>query len=97
MFQHLSEIAANERTIKVLTFADEGIFNNTPTDVPALKNFIFARNDMNYPIYVDSNRVAYNGACLSFRNGDNFILKMHQPCSNRAKTCLYHLVSARAC
>ena len=46
----------------MVTFADEGIFNNAPTDVAALKNFIFARTDMNYPIFVDTNRVAYNGA-----------------------------------
>ena len=65
MFQHLSEVAANERAVKVVTFADEGIFNNTPTDVAALKNFIFARTDMNYPIYVDTHRVAYNGTSNS--------------------------------
>jgi len=47
--------------VKVITFADEGIFNGTPTDVGALKQFIFARGDMNYPIFVDNNHVAYNG------------------------------------
>ena len=57
----MSELAAQERRVKVLAFADEGIFNNTPTDVSALKNFVFARQDMNYPVYIDSSHVAYNG------------------------------------
>ena len=61
VFPHLSEIAAHERKIKVVSFADEGIFNNKPTDVAAMKAFVFGRTDMNYPIYIDSHHVAYNG------------------------------------
>ena len=54
---------AHERKVKVVSFADEGIFNNKPTDVGAMKAFVFGRTDMNYPIYIDTHRVAVNGAC----------------------------------
>ncbi|KIP11178.1 hypothetical protein PHLGIDRAFT_21838 [Phlebiopsis gigantea 11061_1 CR5-6] len=73
VFRHLSEVAANERAVKVVTFADEGIFNNTPTDVAALKNFIFARTDMNYPIFVDTQHVAYNAL---FKPGQNLSIPL---------------------
>lgn len=63
VFPHLTEIAANHPNTKVITFANEGIFNGADTDMSSLKAFVFARNDMNYPIYVDSNRVAFNGEC----------------------------------
>lgn len=61
VFQHLSEIATQERSVKVISFADEGIFNNKATDIAAMKTFVFSRTDMNYPIYIDSHHVAYNG------------------------------------
>lgn len=61
MFPHLSQLANNEPRVKVVTFADEGIFNGAASDVDMLKQFVFSRNDMNYPIFVDNNKVAYNG------------------------------------
>ncbi|GJE96562.1 TlpA family protein disulfide reductase [Phanerochaete sordida] len=69
VFPHLSHLANNEPRVKVITFADEGIFNGTPTDVAALKRFVFARGDMNYPIFIDTNHVAYNAL---FKPGQNF-------------------------
>ncbi|KAI0091360.1 hypothetical protein BDY19DRAFT_886134 [Irpex rosettiformis] len=68
VFPHLTEIAANHPNIKVVTFANEGIFNGADTDVAAFKAFVFARNDMNYPIYVDNNRIAFNAL---FKPGKN--------------------------
>ena len=56
----MSDIASKPG-IKVITFNHEGIFNNTETNIPALKDFVLSRNNMNYPIYVDVNRLAIDG------------------------------------
>lgn len=63
MFGHLSQIATN-RDVKVLTYNHEGIFNQSETDVEALKTFIQEQGNMDYPIFVDVNRVAIDGEDL---------------------------------
>ncbi|KAI0682846.1 hypothetical protein BC835DRAFT_1297788 [Cytidiella melzeri] len=68
VFPHLTEIAATQLNTKIISFANEGIFNGADTDVSALEAFIYARNDMEYPIYVDSQRVAFNAL---FKPGQN--------------------------
>jgi hypothetical protein len=66
VFSYLSHIAANRTNVKIISFANEGIFNGAETNIPALRAFIFARNDMNYPIYIDTNWVAFNGEPSTF-------------------------------
>ena len=63
VFRDLSTLATTRQDIKVITFNSEGIFTNTPIDVAAVKAFVAARNDMKYPIFIDTHRVAVNGAC----------------------------------
>ena len=59
VFSHLSDIA-NRPGIKVITYNHEGIFNNTDTNIPMLREFVASRANMNYPISVDAKRVAIN-------------------------------------
>ena len=70
--------------MKVITFADEGIFNGAPTDVGMLKQFIFSRSDMNYPIFIDNNHVAYNGMSGLLRRAA--MLNVYQRSSSLART-----------
>ena len=63
VFRDLSTLAHTRPDIKVITFNSEGIFTNAPIDVAAVKAFIAARDDMNYPIYIDTQRVAVNCRC----------------------------------
>lgn len=60
VFQHLSEMTSHP-DVKVLTYNHEGIFNQTPTDTEALKTFIQEHGNINYPVFVDDNRVAIDG------------------------------------
>ncbi|KAI0346555.1 hypothetical protein BDW22DRAFT_1352680 [Trametopsis cervina] len=68
VFEHLSRIAATQPDTKVISFAHEGIFNNAETDVPALAAFVAARRDIDYPVFVDHRRVAFNAL---FKPGQN--------------------------
>ena len=63
VFRDLSQLAQTRPEIKVITFNSEGIYSHAPTDVAAVKAFVAGRDDMNYPIYIDTHRVAVNGAC----------------------------------
>lgn len=58
VFHELSTLAQTRPEIKVITFNAEGIFTNAPINVAAVKAFIAGREDMNYPIYIDTHRVA---------------------------------------
>lgn len=61
VFDHLSEIALNQPDVKVITFNHEGIFSQAATDIEALKAFIKMKGNLQYPIFVDINRIAING------------------------------------
>lgn len=61
VFEELSKIAQTRPEIKVITFNSETIFTNAPIDVGFVKGFVAARGDMNYPIYIDTQRIAVNG------------------------------------
>ncbi|KZT73109.1 hypothetical protein DAEQUDRAFT_722228 [Daedalea quercina L-15889] len=69
----LSRINATKPDVKVITFNHEGIFNKTAIDRPIVKNFIDGRSDMNYPIYIDSHRVAVQGL---FEPGQNLSIPL---------------------
>ncbi|KAI0710081.1 hypothetical protein C8Q76DRAFT_695205 [Earliella scabrosa] len=60
VFRDLSQLAQTRPEIKVITFNSEGIYSHAPTDVAAVKAFVAGRDDMNYPIYIDTHRVAVN-------------------------------------
>ena len=64
VFDDLSKIAQTRPEIKVITFNSETIFTNAPIDVGFVKGFVAARNDMKYPIYIDTHRVAVNSASV---------------------------------
>ncbi|KAH9926837.1 hypothetical protein B0H21DRAFT_764008 [Amylocystis lapponica] len=56
--QLLSDAAAKYPEIKVITFNHEGIFTKAEIDTAVVRNFVSRRDDMNYPLYIDINRVA---------------------------------------
>ncbi|TCD70190.1 hypothetical protein EIP91_004369 [Steccherinum ochraceum] len=72
VFGHLSEIATNP-DVKVLTYNHEGIFNQSETDVEALKTFIQEQGNLHYPVFVDVNRVAIDAI---FRPGQNLSIPL---------------------
>jgi len=72
VFQHLSEMAAHPG-VKVLTYNHEGIFNQSDTDIEALKSFIQEQGNINYPVFVDVNRVAIDAI---FRPGQNLSIPL---------------------
>lgn len=53
----LSDIA-KKPDVKVITFNHEGIFTKADINRTVVKGFVDSRGDMNYPIYIDSQRVA---------------------------------------
>ena len=57
----LARVNATKPDVKVITFNHEGIFNKTEIDRSVVKTFVDGRNDMDYPIYIDSHRVAVQG------------------------------------
>ncbi|TFY61954.1 hypothetical protein EVJ58_g4182 [Rhodofomes roseus] len=69
----LSRISATKPDAKVITFNHEGIFNKTEIDRSIVQNFIDGRGDMNYPIYIDSHRVAVQGL---FEPGQNLSIPL---------------------
>ncbi|RDX57532.1 hypothetical protein OH76DRAFT_1395361 [Lentinus brumalis] len=73
VFRDLSTLAQTRPDIKVITFNSEGIFTNAPIDVTAVKAFIAARDDMNYPIYIDTHRVAVSSI---FQPGQNLSIPL---------------------
>ena len=60
VFRDLSAIARSHPEIKIITFNSEGIFTNAPIDAPAVKRFVARRDDMDYPVFIDTHRVAVN-------------------------------------
>ena len=69
----LSRVSATKPDVKVITFNHEGIFNKTEIDRSVVKAFVDGRNDMDYPIYIDSHRVAVQGTgacCLASSGAD---------------------------
>ncbi|CDO70876.1 hypothetical protein BN946_scf184804.g8 [Trametes cinnabarina] len=60
VFRDLSALARTRSDIKIITFNSEGIFTNAPIDVAAVKRFVSRRDDMDYPVYIDTQRVAVN-------------------------------------
>ncbi|KAL4252553.1 hypothetical protein ABKN59_005021 [Abortiporus biennis] len=73
VFDHLSEINETKPEVKVITFNNEGIFSNIPTDIHALKYFIARKNNLNYPIFVDEKRIAIDAL---FRPGQNLSIPL---------------------
>ncbi|CCM04985.1 uncharacterized protein FIBRA_07183 [Fibroporia radiculosa] len=69
----LSNIVATEPDVKVITFNHEGIFTKAEIDRAVVKNFIDSRNDMDYPIYIDSERVAVEAL---FEPGQNLSIPL---------------------
>ena len=61
VFEELTRIVQTRPEIKVITFNSETIFTNGAIDVNFVKGFVAARNDMEFPIYIDTHRVAVNG------------------------------------
>ncbi|KAI0925919.1 hypothetical protein AcV5_008522 [Taiwanofungus camphoratus] len=68
----LSDVAKNP-SIKVVTFNHEGIFTKADIDRTVVKKFINSRNDMNYPIYIDTNRIAVEAI---FEPGQNLSIPL---------------------
>lgn len=62
----LSRVNATKTDVKVITFNHEGIFNKTEIDRSVVKTFVNSRNDMDYPVYIDSHRIAVQskGGCV---------------------------------
>ncbi|KAI0360096.1 hypothetical protein OH77DRAFT_1419486 [Trametes cingulata] len=73
VFRDLSTIARTRSEIKIVTFNSEGIFTQAPIDVAAVKKFIARRDDMDYPIYIDTHRVAVNSI---FQPGQNLSIPL---------------------
>ncbi|KAI0787890.1 hypothetical protein C8Q74DRAFT_641310 [Fomes fomentarius] len=73
VFHELSTLAQTRPEIKVITFNAEGIFTNAPINVAAVKAFIAGRDDMNYPIYIDTHRVAVTSI---FQPGQNLSIPL---------------------
>ncbi|KAI0671556.1 hypothetical protein C8Q78DRAFT_1029522 [Trametes maxima] len=73
VFRDLSAIARTHPNIKVVAFNSEGIFTNAPIDVAAVRKFVARRDDMDYPIYVDTHRVAVNSI---FQPGQNLSIPL---------------------
>ncbi|KAJ3554544.1 hypothetical protein NM688_g3053 [Phlebia brevispora] len=82
VFPHLSNIA-NRPGMKVISYNHEGIFNNTETNIPAVKNFVLSRQDMNFPIFVDVKRLAINSL---FKPGKNISIPLVFIITPRDKT-----------
>lgn len=87
MFRDLSALVQKHPEIKVVTFNSEGIFTNAPVDTAAVKAFVASRNDMNYPIFIDTHRVAVNCTCHIVRRGPSFLVSQFSACFPD-KTCL---------
>ncbi|TBU32570.1 hypothetical protein BD311DRAFT_654155 [Dichomitus squalens] len=73
VFRDLSTLAQTRPEIKVITFNSEGIFTNAPIDVAAVKAFVASRDDMKYPIFIDTHRVAVNSI---FQPGQNLSIPL---------------------
>ncbi|PIL35755.1 hypothetical protein GSI_02485 [Ganoderma sinense ZZ0214-1] len=73
VFRDLSALVQSHPEIKVITFNSEGIFTNASVDIAAVKAFVASRNDMNYPIFIDTHRVAVNSI---FQPGQNLSIPL---------------------
>ncbi|KAI9000534.1 hypothetical protein BD414DRAFT_471925 [Trametes punicea] len=73
VFRDLSALARTRSDIKIITFNSEGIFTNAPIDVAAVKRFVTRRDDMDYPVYIDTHRVAVNSI---FQPGQNLSIPL---------------------
>lgn len=62
VFRDLAVLARTRPDVKVVAFNAEGIFTHAPIDVAAVRRFVARRDDMDYPIYIDTHRVAVNCA-----------------------------------
>lgn len=68
----LSDIA-KKPDVKVITFNHEGIFTKADINRTVVKGFVDSRGDMNYPIYIDSQRVAIRSL---FEPGQNLSIPL---------------------
>ncbi|OSD06365.1 hypothetical protein PYCCODRAFT_1431369 [Trametes coccinea BRFM310] len=73
VFRDLSALARTRPDIKIITFNSEGIFTNAAIDVAAVKRFVSKRDDMDYPVYIDTQRVAVNSI---FQPGQNLSIPL---------------------
>ncbi|KAI0768100.1 hypothetical protein BD413DRAFT_138742 [Trametes elegans] len=74
VFRDLSAIARTHAPdVKVVAFNSEGIFTNAPIDTAAVRRFIARRDDMEYPIFIDTHRVAVNSI---FHPGQNLSIPL---------------------
>ncbi|KAI0734247.1 hypothetical protein C8Q72DRAFT_923633, partial [Fomitopsis betulina] len=69
----LSRVNATKTDVKVITFNHEGIFNKTEIDRSVVKTFVNSRNDMDYPVYIDSHRIAVQSL---FEPGQNLSIPL---------------------
>lgn len=65
----LSNVSATMPDVKVISFDHEGIFTKAETDRAVVKKFVDGRQDIEYPTYIDSKRVAVQGSALSVSEG----------------------------
>ncbi|KAI0078789.1 hypothetical protein K474DRAFT_1706183 [Panus rudis PR-1116 ss-1] len=73
VFDHLSDIALNEKDVQVITFNHEGIFSQADTDIAAVKSFVETKGNLRYPIFVDVRRTAINAI---FKPGQNLSIPL---------------------
>ncbi|KAI0329066.1 hypothetical protein GY45DRAFT_1362260 [Cubamyces sp. BRFM 1775] len=73
VFRDLSAIARSHPEIKIITFNSEGIFTNAPIDAAAVRRFVAQRDDMDYPVFIDTHRVAVNSI---FQPGQNLSIPL---------------------
>lgn len=71
--KHLSELVAIYPDVKLITFCHEGIFSNANANAGGIRQFVKTRTDMNYPIYVDIQRVAIESI---FEPGQNLSIPL---------------------
>ncbi|KAL1949266.1 hypothetical protein VTO73DRAFT_8147 [Trametes versicolor] len=73
VFRDLAVLARTRPDVKVVAFNAEGIFTHAPIDVAAVRRFVARRDDMDYPIYIDTHRVAVNSI---FQPGQNLSIPL---------------------